>query len=139
MVKEAVLNSMEGTRKHEIFTRTIFMLNAKFPSLQYGLPLHEQWETCENYHPHVSSLLNAYKRHRESLGFPILLCEIVRRCAWSVAKSLIYKIDTEEIGTFSSEEVSTTLVKCWILHAKSLRGQRHTRNILAITGYILTD
>jgi hypothetical protein len=139
MVKEAVLNSMEDAHKRETFTSTIFILNARFPSLQYGLPLLEQWEACENYHPHVSSLLKVYQQHRESLGFPILLCEIVRRCAWSVAESSIYGDYAKDIGTYSSEEVSTTPTKCWMLHVESLRGQQHIMTTLAIIGYILTD
>jgi hypothetical protein len=91
IVKEAVINAMGDPHKRETFTRTVFNLNARFPSLQYGQPLLEQWEVCEKYHPHVSSLLKAYKKHQESLGFPILLCEIVRRCAWSVSESSIYR------------------------------------------------
>lgn len=61
LVKEAVLNAMGDQHKCKTFVRTVFILNSRFPSLQYGLPLLEQWEECEKYRPHVSSLLQAYK------------------------------------------------------------------------------
>lgn len=139
IVKEAVLNTIEHQHKCETFMRTVFILNARFPSLEYGFPLLEQWEECEKYRPHVSSLLQAYKGYPESLNFPILLREIIRRCAWSVGESSIYGNHADQIGTFSREELSAIPRRCWRLDVKFLRARQHLLTTLAITGYILTD
>lgn len=73
---------MNAQRKYEVFYRALLLLNAAFPTQSDGLPLLEQWIICEEYCPHILALLNAYDKFKGNLGHPILLCEIVRRCAW---------------------------------------------------------
>jgi hypothetical protein len=73
---------MDPERKAEIFNRTVFLLNAKFPQQQDGKPMHENWRTCQELSRQVSSLLETYSWYKDEVGYPILLCEIVTRCAW---------------------------------------------------------
>lgn len=84
IIKQAVLNTMSTDQALEVFNRTVFLINGVFPELNHSLPLFEQWRTCALYHPHVLALLKIYRQKRQELGLPILLCEVIRRCAWYV-------------------------------------------------------
>ena len=73
---------MNPERKAEIFNQTVFLLNAEFPQQQDGKPMHENWKTCQELSRQVSSLLETHSWYKDEVGYPILLCEIVTRCAW---------------------------------------------------------
>lgn len=92
LVRIAVAQSMDPERKAEIFNQTVFLLNAEFPQQQDGKPMHENWKTCQELSRQVSSLLETYSWYKDEVGYPILLCEIVTRCAWYLFESGQYNI-----------------------------------------------
>lgn len=84
LVRLAVAESMSPTTKSAVFNRIVFQLNAAFPSQSDGRPLHDQWHICERLAPQVASLLESYLFYKDDIDEPILLCEIIARCSWSV-------------------------------------------------------
>jgi hypothetical protein len=81
---------MSAEHAVEVFNRAIFLINGVFPELNNALPLFQKWRTCGLYHPHVLALLKSYRQRRRELGLPILLCEVIRRCAWYITLCLPY-------------------------------------------------
>jgi tetratricopeptide (TPR) repeat protein len=69
-----------------IFHKLVFFLNASFPRQTDGRPLHDQWERCGELASQVLSLLASYQLYRDAItihhGEPLLLCEVICRCAW---------------------------------------------------------
>ena len=82
LVKEAVLHAIDQDRLASRFDNATFSLNARFPKMGGGVALVDQWEQCAAYHLHVTALLSLYRRNKAHLNPPILLCELIRRCAW---------------------------------------------------------
>lgn len=82
LVRLAVAESMSPSTKSSVFNRVILQLNAAFPSQSDGRPLHDQWHSCEELAPQVAAVLESYFIKKAELDDPILLCEIVARCAW---------------------------------------------------------
>ncbi|CAG9985160.1 unnamed protein product, partial [Clonostachys byssicola] len=81
MIKEAVLQSLKQDDLELHFDWIVFSLNACFPHTDCKEML-ETWDKCAMFHSQISMLLKMYKRFSNTLRPPILLCEIVRRCAW---------------------------------------------------------
>ena len=84
MVKWALLQSLDDSRICLLFDSILFMLNAKFPRMEGGKFISDEWERCAVYHHHVLALVDVYERFSSILRPPILLCELIRRCAWQV-------------------------------------------------------
>ncbi|KAJ5152920.1 uncharacterized protein N7482_009398 [Penicillium canariense] len=82
IIREAVLQSLDPNKFVVLFDWAVFSLNALFPKTPGGAPLLAEWDACAIYHNHLSSLLNLYLRFASSLRPPVLLCEVIRRCAW---------------------------------------------------------
>ncbi|VUC20615.1 unnamed protein product, partial [Clonostachys rosea] len=81
MIKEAVLQSLRKEDLELHFDWIVFSLNGCFPRTNCTQML-ETWDKCAMFHSQISMLLKMYKRFSDTLRPPILLCEIVRRCAW---------------------------------------------------------
>ena len=64
------------------FDWAVFSLNGCFPKTPHASPLLEDWDKCALFHPHLSALVEIYKRFSYILRPPILLCEVIRRCSW---------------------------------------------------------
>ena len=73
---------MNASEKAEIFNRLVFILNADFPHQPDGEPLHGVWKSCEELSSQVAALLDSFAWYGDGLTPPILLCEVVERCAW---------------------------------------------------------
>ncbi|KAJ8130566.1 hypothetical protein O1611_g3068 [Lasiodiplodia mahajangana] len=82
IVREAVLQSLSTEVLEAHFDWAVFALNACFPQTPRSAPLLRDWDRCAVFHPQISTLLDIYDRFSASLRPPILLCEVVRRCAW---------------------------------------------------------
>ncbi|KAI0873975.1 P-loop containing nucleoside triphosphate hydrolase protein [Hypoxylon argillaceum] len=82
IVREAVLQSLSADALAVHFDWVVFALNACFPKTPRSAPLLSDWDRCAVFHPQISALLDIYNRFSASLRPPILLCEVVRRCAW---------------------------------------------------------
>lgn len=85
LVSLAVAESMSPSTRALVFARVVFQLNAAFPSQSTGRPFLDAWASCEEFASQVTSVLDCYFVHRDDLAAPILLCEVVARCAWFVA------------------------------------------------------
>lgn len=81
MIKEAVLQSLKQEDLELHFDWIIFSLNGCFPHTDCKEML-ETWDKCAMFHSQISMLLKMYKRFSNTLRPPVLLCEIIRRCAW---------------------------------------------------------
>lgn len=81
MIKEAVLQSLKQEDLELHFDWIIFSLNGCFPHTDCKEVL-ETWDKCAMFHSQISMLLKMYKRFSNTLRPPVLLCEIIRRCAW---------------------------------------------------------
>ncbi|KAL7892939.1 hypothetical protein HDV64DRAFT_272909 [Trichoderma sp. TUCIM 5745] len=105
IVREAILKSIESEDLAYLFDWAVFALNACFPKTLGGSPLLKEWNDCALLQPHLSALMVIYRRFQNSLRPPILLCEVIRRCAWYLS----------ERGNFRT---ATGMVKeaCSILH-----------------------
>ena len=73
---------MDARKKREIFNRLLLVLNADFPHQPAGEPLHGSWSSCEDLSSQIVALLDTFSWYHDELGSPILLCELVTRCAW---------------------------------------------------------
>jgi hypothetical protein len=84
MGRELVLQSLSRTPESLAarFDWAVFALNACFPTTPHGSPLLHDWDRCAMLHPHISALLDVYKRFSNTLRPAVLLCDIVRRCSW---------------------------------------------------------
>lgn len=88
LVQIAVAKSMSPRTMSLVFHKLVFFLNASFPRQTEGRPLLDQWEKCDELASQVEALLKAYKQqqqqqqHQKDMVEPILLCEIICRCAW---------------------------------------------------------
>ncbi|KAK1758829.1 hypothetical protein QBC47DRAFT_457232 [Echria macrotheca] len=95
LVQTAVAQSMSPQTISKVFHQLVFFMNASFPHQDGGRPLLDQWEKCEELASQVQALLESYKRHREHIGEPILLCEIICRCSWYFYERGQYKTSLE--------------------------------------------
>lgn len=82
ILQDSVAHSFDVATRCRSFNRVLFFLNGCFPLQQDGGRLFEWWCQCEEYVPHVVSAVRFYKKHRQGLDPPIMLAEIIRRCAW---------------------------------------------------------
>jgi hypothetical protein len=82
LVRTAVSRAMKPERRLEVFSKVVYILNADFPTQADGKPLHARWNDCERLHRQVAALLNSYEYFADDIGYPIMLCEIIERCAW---------------------------------------------------------
>jgi len=82
VAQSAVAFSMDASTRLGIFQKVLFFLNDRFPGAQDGGLLYQWWIQCEQYVPHIAAVTRFYKGHRDELGIPMMLCEIIRRCAW---------------------------------------------------------
>ncbi|KAF4970343.1 hypothetical protein FSARC_2599 [Fusarium sarcochroum] len=82
IIQGAVVRSMDTPTRSEVFRRVLFFLNSCFPKVRDGGRLFKWWVQCEEYVPHVIAVTRFFKKHREELETPIMLSEIIRRCAW---------------------------------------------------------
>jgi hypothetical protein len=82
IVREAVIQSLDMNKFPVMFDWAVFSLNALFPKTWHAAPLLGEWDACALYHSHLRSLLNLYLRFTSALRPPVLLCEVIRRCAW---------------------------------------------------------
>ncbi|KAL9077566.1 MAG: hypothetical protein Q9157_003318 [Trypethelium eluteriae] len=73
---------MDADKKIETFNRLLFILNAAFPHQPDGQPLVGAWKPCEELSSQVVALLDTFAWYGDELGCPILLGEVVSRCAW---------------------------------------------------------
>jgi hypothetical protein len=88
------------------FDWAIFALNGCFPKATPGTPLLQDWNRCAVFHSQIVVLLEIYKRFSNSLRPPILLCEIVRRCAWYLVERGNFK-DAKCIVSLACEILET--------------------------------
>ena len=82
IIREAILQSIDPTTLPQLFDWAVFALNECFPQSYRGGPMYQHWRRCAEYHIHLSALIQTYHRFASSLRLPIMLCEIIRRCAW---------------------------------------------------------
>lgn len=82
ILQDSVAHSFDTSTRSKSFNRVLFFLNGCFPVQQDGGQLFEWWCQCEEYVPHIVSAVRFYKKYRHHLGPPIILAEIIRRCAW---------------------------------------------------------
>lgn len=101
ILQDSVAHSFDTSTRSRSFNRVLFFLNGRFPVQQDGGQLFEWWCQCEEYVPHIVSAVRFYKKYRQHLGPPIMLAEIIRRCAWYFAykiKNLL--IANQSLGTY---------------------------------------
>lgn len=82
LILMAVRSSMAPERISFILSRIVFFLNSSFPEQQAGKPLYNKWSACKELATNVVSLRNWYKTYQDTLPPPIMLCEVMCRCAW---------------------------------------------------------
>ncbi|CAG7558312.1 unnamed protein product [Fusarium equiseti] len=82
ILQDSVAHSFDVATRSRSFNRVLFFLNGCFPLQQDGGRLFEWWCQFEEYVPHIASTVRFYKKHRQDLDPPIMLAEIIRRCAW---------------------------------------------------------
>ncbi|KAH7252747.1 hypothetical protein BKA59DRAFT_526252 [Fusarium tricinctum] len=82
ILQDSVAHSFDISTRSRSFNKVLFFLNGCFPVQQDGGQLFEWWCQCEEYVAHIVSAVRFYKKHRQYLDPPIILAEIIRRCAW---------------------------------------------------------
>ncbi|KAH8655539.1 hypothetical protein BX600DRAFT_525704 [Xylariales sp. PMI_506] len=82
IVKELVLRSVKPLALAIRFDWVVFAMNGSFPKSGGGSHLVDVWEECAPFYPHVKELVKVYVRFSTLFRPPILLCEVIRRCAW---------------------------------------------------------
>ncbi|UKZ65996.1 uncharacterized protein TrAtP1_007180 [Trichoderma atroviride] len=97
IVREAVLKSIASEDLAYLFDWAVFALNACFPKGLGGSPLLKEWDDCALLHPHLSALMKIYGRFRNILRPPIMLCEVIRRCAWYLSERGNFGTATEMV------------------------------------------
>lgn len=101
ILQDSVAHSFDTSTRSRSFNRVLFFLNGCFPVQQDGGQLFEWWCQCEEFVPHIVSAVRFYKKYRQHLGPPIILAEIIRRCAWYFAyKHENLLIANQSLGTY---------------------------------------
>ncbi|KIL89242.1 hypothetical protein FAVG1_07636 [Fusarium avenaceum] len=82
ILQDSVAYSFDTSTRSRSFNRVLYFLNGRFPVQQDGGRLFDWWCQCEEYVPHIVSAVRFYKKHHQYLSPPIMLAEVIRRCAW---------------------------------------------------------
>lgn len=135
LVQLAVAKSMSPQTISIVFHQLVFFLNASFPRQADGRPLLDQWGKCEELSSQVEALLESYKQYQKDLGEPILLCEIICRCAWWVFAQcpVAAKIHAYKFLGISMREDSTRAHCGWSMTASPFAIKRSHAAIIPAT------
>ncbi|UZP45158.1 hypothetical protein NXS19_012970 [Fusarium pseudograminearum] len=82
ILQDSVAHSFDAATRSRSFSKVLFYLNGCFPTQRDGGLLFEQWYLCEQYIPHIFSVVQFYRKNIKLLDPPVMLAEIIRRCAW---------------------------------------------------------
>ncbi|PCD36214.1 hypothetical protein FGRA07_08098 [Fusarium graminearum] len=82
ILQDSVAHSFDAATRSRSFSKILFYLNGCFPTQRDGGLLFEQWYLCEQYIPHIFSVVQFYRKNIKLLDPPVMLAEIIRRCAW---------------------------------------------------------
>ncbi|RGP69660.1 tetratricopeptide repeat-containing, partial [Fusarium sporotrichioides] len=82
ILQDSVAHSFDAATRSRSFSKVLFYLNGCFPTQRDGGLLFEQWYLCEHYIPHIFSVVQFYRKNIKLLDPPVMLAEIIRRCAW---------------------------------------------------------
>ncbi|KAK5659347.1 hypothetical protein OQA88_1440 [Cercophora sp. LCS_1] len=101
LVQIVVARSMTAHKLSVLFHKLVFFLNASFPRQADGRPLHGQWDRCGELASQVQALLASYKLYQDAIctyGVPLLLCEVICRCAWYLYEKGQYNVALDMIA-----------------------------------------
>ncbi|KAL6922993.1 hypothetical protein FSST1_000267 [Fusarium sambucinum] len=79
ILQDSVAHSFDAATRSRSFNKVLFYLNGCFPAQHDGGLLFEQWYLCEQYIPHIFSVVQFYRKNMQSLDSPVMLAEIIRR------------------------------------------------------------
>ncbi|GAW10764.1 hypothetical protein ANO14919_000990 [Xylariales sp. No.14919] len=91
MTQSAIAHVMKPSETVKWFNNAVLRLNVVFPWQEKSWSLYESWADCETYAPHVAALIKAYAKLRSDVGYPITLCETIRRCSWYLFEKSEYE------------------------------------------------
>ncbi|RWA04108.1 hypothetical protein EKO27_g10996, partial [Xylaria grammica] len=91
MTQSAIAHVMKPSETVKWFNNAVLRLNVVFPWQEKSWSLYESWADCEKYAPHVAALIKAYAKLRSDVGYPITLCETIRRCSWYLFEKSEYE------------------------------------------------
>lgn len=84
ITQSAIVYTMQVTDRLRTFHSTLLRLNALFPSTNISRSLYQVWTECERWAPHVVAIVRIFEEFKSELGYPVGLCELMRRCSWYV-------------------------------------------------------
>ncbi|CAG1996614.1 unnamed protein product [Fusarium graminearum] len=79
ILQDSVAHSFDAATRSRSFSKILFYLNGCFPTQRDGGLLFEQWYLCEQYIPHIFSVVQFYRKNIKLLDPPVMLAEIIRR------------------------------------------------------------
>lgn len=83
--QDAVLGHLSAVNKATAFNGAVMRINEVFSGSETNCPfMRDREDGCAPWAAHVEALLRKYTASREKLGYPMLLCELVRRCLLQV-------------------------------------------------------